>query len=94
LLANAIIYSKDCERREKNLLKFLLLWLEKTISNKKEKEDVRKFEEALGILKDHVELISNKMNEAKYFEKMTMGGYVFHSDDEDSDLSDSEKKLW
>jgi hypothetical protein len=67
-----------------------LLWLEKTISNKKEKEDVGKFEEALEILKDHAELISNKMNEAKYFEKMTMGGYVFQSDDEDDDSSDSE----
>jgi hypothetical protein len=90
LLASVIIQFKDCERREKNLLKFLLLWLEETISNKKEKEDVGKFEEALEILKDHVELISNKMNEAKNFEKMTMGRYVFHRHDKDDDSSDSE----
>jgi hypothetical protein len=77
LLVTVIISYKDSERREKKLLKFLMLWLEKTISYNKEKEDVGKFEEALKLLKDHAEIISHRMNEAKYFERMTMGRYVF-----------------
>jgi hypothetical protein len=70
MLANTIIDSKNCETREKNILKFLSNWLDTTISNKKHKKDVWKLEKTLDILREHSETMRDLMSKAKEFEEM------------------------
>jgi hypothetical protein len=70
MLANTIIDNKNCETREKNILKFLSNWLDTTISNKKHKKDVWKLEKALDILREHTKTMRDMMSKAKEFEEM------------------------
>jgi hypothetical protein len=94
LLVNVIICYPSSEHREKKLLKFLIFWIEDTISCKKGKEDVGKFEKALELLKDHAEIIMNRIHEAKIYERLTSGTYDYHDKyvgiEKDKDSSDSE----
>jgi hypothetical protein len=101
ILANTIIDSKNCETREKNIIKFLSNWLDTTISNKKHKKDVWKLEKALGILREHAETMKDLMSKAKEFEEMEIeeeayAGYIMsrgdiYLSDDDDDFSGPEE---
>jgi hypothetical protein len=108
MLADTIIDNKNWETREEEILKFLLYWLDVTISNKKGKKDVRKLKNALHELKDHVEIMRNKMGKAKEMDEMEVekisdraeAEYIefinkrgdVYISEEDDDFSDSEEK--
>jgi hypothetical protein len=70
MLADTIIDNKNWETREESILRFLLYWLDVTISNKKEKKDVWKLEKAMSILKEHEKRMNEVMSKGKEFEEM------------------------